>query len=186
MKNRAPKATHFFYLTFQEEREQYSLSQPDVMAITKTIALLLNREAISFGMRPSGGNWLKPRAPSVFGFLVRYRQQQADSGWGKARDGKDAILFARAHKGRIHLLVADVVMPYLSGSQLAEQLSKERPETKVLYVSGYADSMLLRHGVTGLEPMFLQKPFTLKMLAWKIRQALTAPARRRSQLSPTS
>jgi hypothetical protein len=139
MKNRAPKATHFFYLTFQEEREQYSLSQPDVMAITKTIALLLNREAISFGMRPSGGNWLKPRAPSVFGFLVRYRQQQADSGWRKARD-----------------------------------------------VSGYADSMLLRHGVTGLEPMFLQKPFTLKMLAWKIRQALTAPARRRSQLSPTS
>jgi PAS domain S-box-containing protein len=91
----------------------------------------------------------------------------------EARDGKDAILVAHAHKGTIHLLVTDVVMPHLSGSQVAEQLSRERPDLKVLYVSGYASPMLLQHGITGCEAMLLQKPFTLKMLAWKVREALS-------------
>jgi CheY-like chemotaxis protein len=104
----------------------------------------------------------------------------------EARDGRDAILVAHAYKGPIHLLVTDVVMPYLSGSQVAEQVSKERPGLKVLYLSGYASPMLLQHGVTGLEPMFLQKPFTLKMLAWKIREAMTASSQSLPHSAPIS
>jgi two-component system cell cycle sensor histidine kinase/response regulator CckA len=93
----------------------------------------------------------------------------------EARDGLDALQLANAYKPAIHLLVTDVVMPRISGSQVAQQLAGSRPEMRVLYVSGYASPTLLRHGVHAGETMFLQKPFTLKMLAWKVRQALSAP-----------
>jgi nitrogen-specific signal transduction histidine kinase/CheY-like chemotaxis protein len=89
----------------------------------------------------------------------------------EARDGTDAIQVANAYASTIHLLVTDVVVPHLGGSQVAQQLAKTRPEMKVLYVSGYASPTLLQHGVHAGETMFLQKPFTLKMLAWKIGQA---------------
>ncbi len=91
----------------------------------------------------------------------------------EARDGMDAIRVASSYQGPIHLLVTDVVMPHFSGSQVAQQLAPGRPEMRVLYGSGYASPTLLRHGVHAGQTMFLQKPFTLKMLAWKIRQELT-------------
>jgi PAS domain S-box-containing protein len=93
----------------------------------------------------------------------------------QARDGHDALQIARAHDSLIHLVVTDVVMPHMNGNQLAEELSRERPELRVLYLSGYASPGLLQRGVSGSETMFLEKPFTLKMLAAKVRQALSAP-----------
>jgi len=94
----------------------------------------------------------------------------------EARDGSEAISIANTYAGPIHLLVTDVVMPHFSGSQVAQHVGANRPEMRVLYVSGYAAPTLLQHGVHTGETMFLQKPFTLKTLGCKIRQALTAPA----------
>jgi len=68
--------------------------------------------------------------------------------------------------------VTDVVMPNMSGGQLAEELLTLRPETKLLFVSGYAGKTVIDHKVFGLDRNFLQKPFTLKEFSGKVRDAL--------------
>ncbi len=90
----------------------------------------------------------------------------------EGEDAESALAAARAHTGPIHLLVADVVMPGPSGRELARRLAVFRPETKVLYVSGYTDDAIVHHGI--LEPglNFLQKPFTPPVLARKVRDVL--------------
>ena len=84
----------------------------------------------------------------------------------------DALAAARQHTGPIHLLIADVVLPGPSGRELARRLAASRPDTKVLYVSGYTDDAIVHHGM--LEPglQFLQKPFTPSGLARKVREVL--------------
>ncbi len=81
---------------------------------------------------------------------------------------------AAAHLGPIHLLVSDVVMPGTSGRELARRLAPTRPDTQVLYVSGYTDDAIVHHGM--LEPglNFLQKPFTPAVLARTVRELLDA------------
>ncbi|HYX22761.1 MAG TPA: ATP-binding protein, partial [Thermoanaerobaculia bacterium] len=76
-----------------------------------------------------------------------------------ARDAAQALALAREHPGPIHILVTDVIMPGLSGSQLAAQLSALRPEMRVLYISGYPEDSIAHHGVLDPEQHFLQKPF---------------------------
>jgi len=90
----------------------------------------------------------------------------------EARDGLDALSQAQQNVGTIHLLVTDVVMPNLSGGELAQQLKRVRPDTKFLFVSGYAGKTVLDHKVVDLERTFLQKPYTLKQLSSKIRSVL--------------
>jgi two-component system cell cycle sensor histidine kinase/response regulator CckA len=94
----------------------------------------------------------------------------------EARDGLDALAVAKNHGSTIHLVVTDVVMPNMSGGQLAKELGKFRPETKVLFVSGYAGKTVLDHKVANRESNFLQKPFTLRQLSSKIREALNGRA----------
>lgn len=94
----------------------------------------------------------------------------------QACDGQDAVRVAAAYDGVIHLLVTDVIMPHMGGTELATYFWKERPETRVLYVSGYSSPTLVQHGIAGNETIFLEKPFTLKQLAGKVRQALSAPS----------
>ncbi len=89
-----------------------------------------------------------------------------------AGDGVQALALARAHVGRIELLVTDVVMPHMGGPQLAATLVQERPQLAVLFVSGYTDDEVLRHGVQGGEIDFLQKPFSPATLTQRVRQAL--------------
>jgi two-component system, cell cycle sensor histidine kinase and response regulator CckA len=91
----------------------------------------------------------------------------------EAKDGLDALVLARDYPSTIDLVVTDVVMPNLSGGQLAKQLETLRPDAKLLFVSGYAGKMVLDHKVMDLETNFLQKPYTLKQLSGKMRQALT-------------
>jgi CheY-like chemotaxis protein len=90
----------------------------------------------------------------------------------EAADGVQALEIAGAHKGPIHILVTDVVMPRLSGREVATRISGERPDLKVLYISGYTDDSVFRHGVLEGGVAFLQKPFNLKALAQKIREVL--------------
>lgn len=90
----------------------------------------------------------------------------------EAKDGVDALSVAKNHGATIHLVVTDVVMPNMSGGQLAMELSNLRPEARLLFVSGYAGKTVLDHKVFDLETNFLQKPYTLKQLSAKIRVAL--------------
>jgi PAS domain S-box-containing protein len=90
-----------------------------------------------------------------------------------AHDGHSALQLARARTEPIHLLITDVIMPEMSGRQLADRLKEQRPGLKVLFVSGYTDDAIVRHGM--LEPgiAFLQKPFTPQTLARKVREVLS-------------
>ena len=90
----------------------------------------------------------------------------------EAKDGLDALSVAKNYGSTIHLVVTDVVMPHMSGGQLAKELETFRPETEVLFVSGYAGKTIIDHKVADLDTNFLQKPFTLKQLSGKIREAL--------------
>jgi PAS domain S-box-containing protein len=89
-----------------------------------------------------------------------------------AADGMQALEIAAAHAGKIQLLITDVVMPRLSGRELAARLAATRPDLKVLYISGYTDDSVFRHGVLEGGMAFLQKPFNLKALGTKIREIL--------------
>jgi PAS domain S-box-containing protein len=94
----------------------------------------------------------------------------------EARDGEEAVGVAQQCRGPIHLLVTDVVMPRMSGPQLAERLARDRPELRVLFVSGYADEAITRCGVSEAGSAFLQKPFTPVRLAQKVREVLDTDA----------
>jgi two-component system cell cycle sensor histidine kinase/response regulator CckA len=90
----------------------------------------------------------------------------------EARDGHQALEIFRQHRDSIDLIVTDVVMPGLSGRELAEQLLAERPALKVLYLSGYTDDAILRHGAITMGRAFLSKPVTPSQLAHKVREIL--------------
>ncbi|MCI0330704.1 MAG: ATP-binding protein [candidate division Zixibacteria bacterium] len=90
----------------------------------------------------------------------------------EARHGGDALLIHDQHKGFIDLLLADVIMPQMSGPVLAERLLRERSGMKVLFVSGYTDNPVLRDSLLVKEAPFLQKPFSPDSLARKVREVL--------------
>jgi two-component system, cell cycle sensor histidine kinase and response regulator CckA len=89
-----------------------------------------------------------------------------------AADGHGALLVCSEHKGSIHLMLTDVVMPGLSGKELAEQAKELRPDLKVLFMSGHTDGAIVNLGILEKGIAFIQKPFTHQGLAWKVRAAL--------------
>jgi len=94
----------------------------------------------------------------------------------EAQHGAEAIEISQRHQGPIDLMVTDVVMPQMSGRELAQRLAPVRPEMRVLYMSGYTDDAIVRHGVLEAGTAFLSKPFTPDALAAKVRSLLDAPA----------
>jgi CheY-like chemotaxis protein len=90
----------------------------------------------------------------------------------EAENGAHALKVAKAFPGEIDLLLSDVIMPELGGRELAEQLSLSRPAIRVLFVSGFTDETISRHGVLEEGVAFLQKPFTLETLSQKVREIL--------------
>ena len=91
----------------------------------------------------------------------------------EAKDGIEALAVAARHPAKIDVIVSDVVMPNMSGGELAKALLRVRPDARFLFVSGYAGKTVLDHKVVDLETNFLQKPYTLRQLSAKIRAALT-------------
>jgi CheY-like chemotaxis protein len=89
-----------------------------------------------------------------------------------AENGADAILLVEKHAGDIDLLVTDVVMPEMGGREIATRLRKRLPGLRVLYMSGYTDDIVVRHGLAEATVDFLQKPFTPLVLATKVREIL--------------
>ena len=92
-----------------------------------------------------------------------------------APSSRAALELAASYPAPIHLLLTDVVMPESGGRALAEALNQVRPQTKVLYMSGYTDDAVVQHGVEAATVAFLQKPFTPQHLARKVRDLLDTP-----------
>jgi len=97
----------------------------------------------------------------------------------QAHDGREALDLVRRHGQPIHLLLTDVVMPEMSGRQLAQGVADIQPGIRVLYMSGYTDGVIAHHGVLDAGVAYLQKPFTADFLARKVREVLDTRAGRR-------
>lgn len=109
---------------------------------------------------------LVKRALSTYGYNVL-----------EASDGNDALRQTEAHGGPIHLLLTDVIMPKIGGADLAALIAPKHPGARVLYISGYTNDAIIRHGIMTANVNFLQKPFTPAGLAAKVRHVLDqAPA----------
>ncbi len=90
----------------------------------------------------------------------------------EAANGEEALTVAAAHQGIIELMLSDVIMPRLGGRGLARQLALRRPDTKVIFMSGYASGAVAQHGE--LEPgiVYIEKPFSVDLLLQKVRDVL--------------
>jgi two-component system cell cycle sensor histidine kinase/response regulator CckA len=132
----------------------FSLGAP-LSGGSETILLVENEE----GVRDLAGKILELKGDKVI----------------MASNPTEAVQVCERHEGPIHLLLTDVIMPTMSGRQLAEHVAFLRPELKVLYMSGYTDNAIVPHGILEEGTPFLQKPFTPDSLTHKVREVLDAP-----------
>ena len=94
----------------------------------------------------------------------------------QAAHGAQALSLATQHTGPIDVLITDVVMPNMGGREVADHIQKLYPDVRILYISGYTDDAIVRHGVLTERANFLQKPFTPMLLSLKVREVLDSPA----------
>jgi PAS domain S-box-containing protein len=102
----------------------------------------------------------------------------------EAEGAIEALEVGKRHKDRIHLLLTDVVMPQMNGRELAKRLAPLHPETKVLYMSGYAENAIVHDGLLDQGTALLQKPFTADGLAHKLREVLESAGDQKRLLPP--
>jgi PAS domain S-box-containing protein len=105
------------------------------------------------------------------------RQYLSNQGYTvlEANNGVAALQLSATHPGPIHLLLTDVIMPGMNGRELAERISAARPETRVLFMSGYTENAIGHNGVMEPGINLLQKPFTLPALTAKVRETIDTP-----------
>src|SRR5215813_14275901 len=111
----------------------------------------------------------------VFFFSSRRRHTRCGRDWSSdvcSSDLADALVMARSHRGPLHMLVTDVVMPGMNGRTLADRLLEDAPKLKCLFMSGYTDDVISTGGMLDQNVHFLQKPFSPRALADKVRQVL--------------
>jgi len=150
------------YLPCAEAPAATSKAKPESLALprgTETVLLVEDEEAVRS---------LTRRVLVGCGYIVV-----------EAADGAEASRVAAEHHGPIHLLVTDVVMPGDGGRIVAEQVAKSHPEAQVLFISGYTDDAVIRHGVLREGVNYLQKPYSPIALATKVRSVLDLPVRKR-------
>jgi two-component system, cell cycle sensor histidine kinase and response regulator CckA len=92
----------------------------------------------------------------------------------EAVDGKDALRLATEYEGKIHLILADTIMPGMGGGDAVERISTFRPGIKSVYMSGYADTAIFKQGILDKDIVFLQKPYDVDSLMQKVRAVLDA------------
>ena len=92
-----------------------------------------------------------------------------------ASDGDEGLQLLKKHAGPIHLVITDVVMPRIGGQELAQQVAQLRPDTKVLYTSGYTEQEVFPTGAVSPN-QYLQKPFSPTDLLKKVREVLVSPS----------
>jgi two-component system, cell cycle sensor histidine kinase and response regulator CckA len=106
--------------------------------------------------------------------LIRRMLEQRGFHVLEARHGKEAAALADGYREPIHLLLTDIVMPGMTGFELAGHLALAHPEARVLFLSGYGDSARVRQGLEGSHQAFLLKPFTQDVLGAKIQEVLAS------------
>jgi CheY-like chemotaxis protein len=90
----------------------------------------------------------------------------------EARDGSEALALIASHEGRIDLLLTDLIMPGIDGEELARHIASRRPDTRILFVSGYSEDDRIRERLPKSRVRFLQKPYSASALGTSIRQLL--------------
>jgi len=107
---------------------------------------------------------------------VRNLSKEILEGYGysvlAAPDGSAGLSLGKEFPGRIDLVLTDVIMPQMGGKELVDQLKSVRPESKILFMSGFTDDAIIHHGVSDDGVFFLQKPFSTECLAAKVREVL--------------
>jgi CheY-like chemotaxis protein len=93
-----------------------------------------------------------------------------------AAHGPAALEAMERHPGEVQLLLTDVVMPQMSGKELAEEVKRLQPEIRVLYMTGYTEDTIVHQGMLEPGALLLQKPFTPSGMARRVREVLDAPA----------
>jgi len=106
------------------------------------------------------------------GVLIGKTLRQAGYTVLQASHGEEALEIARGHRTPIHLLIADVVMPDMNGCVLSQRVASLRTETRVLFMSGYADDAVRRYGLDTATAHFIRKPFSMDGLMSKMRETL--------------
>jgi two-component system, cell cycle sensor histidine kinase and response regulator CckA len=130
-------------------------------------------EAIDAGDTPTGSETIL-LVEDDEAIRVLLRQVLKETGYTvlDARDATEALRVANHHRGPIQLVVTDVILPQLSGPELAGRLTATRPNLRVIYISGYTDDEIVRRGVSTAKTAFLQKPFTPDALTRTVREVL--------------
>ena len=135
-----------------EEKHESGANEKESLEGSETVLLVEDEDSV---------RQLARRILEVYGYDVL-----------SASGSEEALSICKAHKGSIHLMLTDVVMPGTSGRELAQLVAADHPEITVLYMSGYTDDAIVQHGVLGADTPFLQKPFSPINLARKVRETL--------------
>ena len=154
------------YLPRVDESVQPAKKEPEAVVLESCKTILLAEDSVS--LREMAREYL-----ASLGYVVL-----------EAASGREALQKAQEFDGPIHLLLTDVVMPEMSGPELARHVMALRPEIKVIFTSGYTNDAIARQGVLDPAVAFIQKPYRPKALALKIQEVLAVPATKASNHTP--
>ncbi len=154
------------YLPRVDESVQPAKKEPEAVVLESCKTILLAEDSAS--LREMAREYL-----ASLGYVVL-----------EAASGREALQKAKEFDGPIHLLLTDVVMPEMSGPELARHMMALRPEIKVIFTSGYTNDAIARQGVLDPAVAFIQKPYRPKALALKIQEVLAVPATKAGNHTP--